>query len=477
MQLGEAAEHPARVAADLRCARRGTGRQAPHGDRVADQHALAGVGAHAGGLVAERRRVGARACGWPWRQHLHVGPARRRRLDPTAPRRAAAGSGTSLDAQVLRRRSSSAGPHGTTTALTRVAGRAAAASARAGVLEREPVPISRERVDRAAARAAPAPRACRAGPADQLAVTSSSRGTPPRPSSCSGGPGCGGAYRHSAPPGASAASRVGDRLRAAAVHTIATSTGSLPWRSRPSARRARSRSGRARAPTRRRRRGRARRRSAAGRCTPAPDDEQRVAGADPGAVLRAQRAARAARSNVAAHRVDAVERQQLADQLGLDAHVLGEAARVEAPSRGTARTASRGRARQRRHSPHGAWWWIATRSPTATPRTSAPTATTSPTGSCPSTAGSLRATYQPTSEPHDPAGEHAADDVARAADGVRPSSIRVSSTATASATFTPPSHGVGGHRLRGPALGDQRGTSSAGVTSKAGLRHGGARAA
>ena len=59
--------------------------------------------------------------------------------------------------------------------------------------------------------------------------------------------------------------------------------------------------------------------------------------------------------------------------------------------------------RQRRHSPHGAWWCTTTRSPTATPSTSAPTAVTSPASSWPRTVGTLRATHvSRTSEPHTP---------------------------------------------------------------------------
>ena len=59
--------------------------------------------------------------------------------------------------------------------------------------------------------------------------------------------------------------------------------------------------------------------------------------------------------------------------------------------------------RQRRHSPHGAWWCTTTRSPTATPSTSWPTAMTSPASSWPRTVGTLRATQASrTSEPQTP---------------------------------------------------------------------------
>ena len=60
-------------------ARRGTGGTAAR-DGVADEHALAGVGAHARRLVAEARRVG-RQDRVPAAPHLHVGAARGRRLD------------------------------------------------------------------------------------------------------------------------------------------------------------------------------------------------------------------------------------------------------------------------------------------------------------------------------------------------------------------------------------------------------------
>ena len=63
---------------------------------------------------------------------------------------------------------------------------------------------------------------------------------------------------------------------------------------------------------------------------PGPDDEQAVARAQAGAILRAQHA----RQRLDERRRDRVERvgqhEQLADQLGGHAHLLGEPARVEA---------------------------------------------------------------------------------------------------------------------------------------------------
>jgi hypothetical protein len=56
-------------------------------------------------------------------------------------------------------------------------------------------------------------------------------------------------------------------------------------------------------------------------------------------------------------------------------------------------------AAQSRHAKQGAWWWKNTRSPGCRRVTPSPTATTVPDGSWPSTAGTLRATYQPAVSP------------------------------------------------------------------------------
>ena len=71
--LGEAAEHPGRSAADRRAPRAARAAGAA-GHRVADEDALARVGAHAGGLVAEARRILAQDP-VAVAQHLAIGPA------------------------------------------------------------------------------------------------------------------------------------------------------------------------------------------------------------------------------------------------------------------------------------------------------------------------------------------------------------------------------------------------------------------
>ena len=127
-QLGERRRAPS-VIARQSCGRPARhGAHAPHGDRVADEHALAGVRAHAGRLVAEARRVGAEDR-VAVAQHLHVGPARRRRLDARrAPR--PRGSGRLLDAQVVRAVEDRGAHHGQHERLDRVAGARAARAPR-----------------------------------------------------------------------------------------------------------------------------------------------------------------------------------------------------------------------------------------------------------------------------------------------------------------------------------------------------------
>jgi hypothetical protein len=77
-ELGEAAEHPGRVSADLGAPTTAWLAGAA-GDRIGYEHSLAGVNAHAGGLVAERARVG-REHPVAVAPHLDVGAARGRRL-------------------------------------------------------------------------------------------------------------------------------------------------------------------------------------------------------------------------------------------------------------------------------------------------------------------------------------------------------------------------------------------------------------
>ena len=258
------------------------------------------------------------------------------------------------------------------------------------------------------------------------------------------------------------------------MQTIATSTGSLPWAvaPQPSARASRCglRLAHPHGLDAARVRGGDVQQAAAARA----DDEQAVAGPEPGAVLRPQRAGERlgerGRARGRARRAGAARRP---------ARPARARARRSRPGRGAvARNCSHSVScprRQRRHSPHGAWWWIATRSPTATPSTPAPTSTTSPTGSWPSTAGSLRS--------HVPADVRAA----------------VAHASTRQTTSPGPAVGVGHlldptvsstrercarpsrHRRRAsprsPAAATPRSvtsaqTSSAGVTSNAGLRHG-----
>ena len=168
------------------------------------------------------------------------------------------------------------------------------------------------------------------------------------------------------------------------------------------------------------------------------DDEQAVAGPDARAVLRPQRAA----ERLGERRrdgVEAVERQQLADQLGLDPHVLGEPARVQRrraeplAQRLVAVQAAPALAARRVVVDRDAVAGGEAASPRRRPRT------TSPTGSCPSTAGSLRRTYQPTSEPQVAHASTRQTTSPGPHSGSGRSSIRVSPGATVSATLTPPS--------------------------------------
>ena len=146
------------------------------------------------------------------------------------------------------------------------------------------------------------------------------------------------------------------------------------------------------------------------------DDEQHVA-RRAGPTRSWARSAQASGSeHVAATGSSPSSGEQLADELALDPHALGEAAGVQpggpelraqrlVPGGADAAGAARGVVMDRDH--------VARPPRRSTP---SPTSTTSPTGSCPSTAGSLRA--------HVPAvdvgaagggGEHAADHLARPA--------------------------------------------------------------
>ena len=283
---------------------------------------------------------------------------------------------------------------------------------------RSPAGLRRRGAARSAARMS-------AGPADQLAVTLSSRRNTAPPSIAERR--AGRRRRVDAQP-AARAERLGGgrRWRRGAVRRDGDVTSRdvdrarCRARSRPGLGRGRAGSGRARAPTPRRRRGAC----AAAMCSrplqPAPTTSRRSPGRDARRGPAPRSAHRAARSGSPSPGRGPPSGSSSPTSSGLDAHVLREAARVEARRRGTARTASRGRARQRRHSPHGAWWWIATRSPgrrrrrrRRPRRPRRPARARARPGAC----------ARRTSLDVGAAGrarEHAADDLARPADGVRP---------------------------------------------------------
>jgi len=92
--------------------------------------------------------------------------------------------------------------------------------------------------------------------------------------------------------------------------------------------------------------------------------------------------------------------------------------------------------RQRRHSPQGVWWWIATLVPGSGFVTPGPTARTVPTTSCPSTAGRRDAMYQSvTSEPHTPQARTSQTTSPGPGSGSDASSIRTSPAANDRATL------------------------------------------
>ena len=134
-------------------------------------------------------------------------------------------------------------------------------------------------------------------------------------------------------------------------------------RSRPSARRARAARAAARAPTRPRRRSRARRRCGAGRCSPRRPRARRRPASTP--------ARRWARSAQASGSVKVASTGSMPSSGSSSPTSSGWMRTYSAKPPGSSRV-ERKRShsvswprRQRRHSPHGAWWWIATRSPTA----------------------------------------------------------------------------------------------------------------
>ena len=270
-----------------------------------------------------------RAAGWP-----------RRHIFTSVPQVVAASIRTTTSPAAghrVRRPPRRAGPRGRSRTAALTAARPPSAPRRSRcAASAAPVSSSGKRavmsssgVDRAALRAARAPRACRPGPADQLAVTSSSRMNTVLPSIAER---AAGRRRRVDAQRAAGRERLGGARRSrpgAAVQTIATSTGSLPCAVAPQRSARASRSGRgsrthtASTP----------RACAAAMCSsplqPGADHEQASPGRDARAALGAQRAGERLGEG-REHRVEPVERQQLADELGLDPHVLGEAAGVEA---------------------------------------------------------------------------------------------------------------------------------------------------
>ena len=167
-----------------------------------------------------------------------------------------------------------------------------------------------------------------AGPADQLAVTSSSRMNTRVAVDAPAGCRAAAARRRRARRPARAPRRRRRSRPSAACRRSPRRRARCRGRSRPSARRARagpgcgSRTHTASTPVA----------CAAAMCSsplqPAPTTSTRVAGRHARAALGAQGAGERLGEG-GEHRVHAVEREQLADELGLDAHVLGEAAGVE----------------------------------------------------------------------------------------------------------------------------------------------------
>ena len=193
------------------------------------------------------------------------------------------------------------------------------------------------------------------------------------------------------------------------------------------------------------------------------DDEQRVAGAQPGPVLGAQHAG---------ERLDERGRQPGRGRPGARAArptSSGMTRTRSANPPGSSRVA-RNRShsvswprRQRRHSPHGVWWWIATRGRRAPGRSTpgADRADDSRSTSCPSTAGSRGAMYQSvTSEAHTPQARTSHTTSPGPGSGSGASSIRTSPGANDRATLIGverDAQRVGVGRADDAALGDERG--------------------
>ena len=434
-QLGEAAEHPAAARAQI-CGRPAAQwRHAPHATE-SPTSTRSPVSSRTPPSRGRSARGTARAAGGR-APRLDVGPAGRGGLDPdehlAGPRHRV---GDLDHAQVLvpeqQRR-----PHGTTTALAPRPSRCAARARRRSRRAR----TGREERGRTAPR-----RACSSASAARM---SAGPGRPARGHAQL-------AREHGPAVDAERRARlrrrvqaqrparrerlrgVGDRRRVlgaddrhvdllVAVRGRAASLGRAP-----------AARGRARAPTRRRRRARARPPTCSSPLQPAPTTSRLSPGRSP-----ARSCARSAQPSgsvsVAATGSSAVERQQLVDQLRLRSGRTRRSRRGRARSRGTARTASRGRAGSggTRRTARGGGSRRGRRP--RTPRTSAPTSTTSPTGSWPSTAGSLRSTYQPTSEPQVAHASTRQTTSPGPQTGSGRSSIRVSPRATVSATLTPPS--------------------------------------
>ena len=146
------------------------------------------------------------------------------------------------------------------------------------------------------------------------------------------------------------------------MQTIATSTGSLPWAVAPQRSARSSRSGSRLAHPHGLDAGGVRGGDVEQAAPPAPTTSTASPAATP--ARRWARSAQAERLGEGGeHRVHAVERQQLADQLGWMRTYSAKPPGSSRVERKRSHSVSWPR-RQRRHSPHGAWWWIATRSPT-----------------------------------------------------------------------------------------------------------------
>ena len=249
-----------------------------------------------------------------------------------------------------------------------------------------------------------------------------------------------------------------------------------PWGSAPAASAWSSRSGRG-SRAQRRGRGRARRR----RQQPARARRRRragVSGPPPGPARRPQHAGQRLGERRALTGSSASMRQQLVDQRPGTRTRSAKPPGSSAEARKVAGRASRARGGTRRHSPHGAWWWITTRSPTRDaahararrPRPRRRARARGPRGACarPGARGRRsRRRRRPRTR---------ADDLARAGTGSGRSSITTSRGVRERATFTrralrvSSAASAASSTARDAALGNERGDQRRGVTSKAGLR-------